>query len=145
MHSPGPRRTIGLTLAGAAVSLLAAGCVGAGGGGGSTASSGSSSSKITPAVPKSGQITLTEYDYYTTPGGITAMQNGVKAFEAKYPNVTIKRQEVPYPSVDKLVTLEEAGNPPNIVIEDQDYLDQYYPGLVPLTTFFSNSFIKQFL
>ncbi|HEY2241252.1 MAG TPA: sugar ABC transporter substrate-binding protein [Streptosporangiaceae bacterium] len=145
MHSPGPRRTIGLTLAGVTVSLLAAGCVGAGGGGGSTASSGSSSSKITPAVPKSGQITLTEYDYYTTPGGITAMQDVIKAFEAKYPNVTIKRQEVPYPSVDKLVTLEEAGNTPNIVIEDQDYLDQYYPGLVPLTTFFSNSFINQFL
>lgn len=134
------RRVLGLAAAATVAALGLAACAT----GSSNASGSGAAATIAPAVPKS-PITLTEYDYYTTGSQQTAIENAISAFEKKYPNVKIQRQAVPYPSVDKLVTLEEAGNTPNIVIEDQDYLAQYYAGLVPMTTFFSKSFINKFL
>jgi multiple sugar transport system substrate-binding protein len=99
---------------------------------------------IPPAVP-TGKITLTEYDYYTPgTGNSLAVQAAFKAFEAKYPNVTIKQQEVPFSGVPKLVDLEAAGKAPNIIIEDQTELDQYYAGIVPMSSFFTPQFLSQF-
>ena len=68
----------------------------------------------------------------------------MKAFEKKYPNVTIKQQEVPFSGVPKLVDLEAAGKAPNVIIEDQTELDQYYAGIVPMSSFFSPQFLNQF-
>lgn len=100
---------------------------------------------IPPAVPKNVKITLTEYDYYTVGGETTMVDTAIKAFEAKYPNVTINREEVPYPGITKLVDLEAAGETPNIVIEDPGSgLTEYYAGVVPLTEFFTPAFLAKF-
>jgi multiple sugar transport system substrate-binding protein len=112
--------------------------------GASNAGAAGSGQNIQPAVGK-GSITLTEYDYYTSTSEEGAIESAISAFEKKYPNVKIERETAPYPGVSKLVTLESAGNTPNIIIEDQDYLSQYYAGLVPLTTFFTPSFINEYL
>ena len=111
---------------------------------GTPGSASSAGKTIQPAVAK-GAITLTEYDYYTSGYETAAIEAAISAFEKKYPNVKIVRQTAPYPAVSKLVTLEAAGNTPNIVIDDQDYLAQYYAGLVPMTTFFPQSFINRYL
>ena len=40
-------------------------------------------------------ITLTEEDYFNTPGQIQALADYTKQFEAAHPGVTVKRQYVP--------------------------------------------------
>ena len=109
-------------------------------------SNGVASVTIAPAVPpRNVKITLTEYDYYTVGGETTMVNTAIHAFEAKYPNVTIKREEVPYPGITKLVDLEAAGEAPNIVIEDPGSgLTEYYAGMVPLTEFFTPSFLAKY-
>ena len=135
------RRAVGITaVAAVGVIGLAACSSGASSSGGSS----SAGQTIQPAVGK-GAITLTEYDYYTSSSEEGAIETAISAFEKKYPNVKIERETAPYPAITKLVTLESAGNTPNIVIDDQDYLSQYYAGLVPLTTFFTPSFINEYL
>jgi multiple sugar transport system substrate-binding protein len=100
---------------------------------------------VPPAVPKTAKITLTEYDYYTPgTGNSVAVKDAIAAFEKMYPNVTIQQQEVPFSGVPKLVDLEAAGKAPNIIIEDQTELDQYYAGIVPMSQFFTPQFIDQF-
>jgi ABC-type glycerol-3-phosphate transport system substrate-binding protein len=50
-------------------------------------------------------ITLTEEDYFNTPGQIAALNLYSKQFEASHPGVTIKRQYVPFANLDtKLLT-----------------------------------------
>jgi multiple sugar transport system substrate-binding protein len=138
------RRTLGLAAVTAVGVLSFAACSSGASNTGTPGSASSAGKTIQPAVAK-GAITLTEYDYYTAGYEAAAIEAAISAFEKKYPNVKIVRQTAPYPAVSKLVTLEAAGNTPNIVIDDQDYLAQYYAGLVPMTTFFPQSFINRYL
>jgi multiple sugar transport system substrate-binding protein len=138
------RRTLAFAAAAAVGVFGLAACSSGASNGGDPGAASPAGQTIQPAVGK-GAITLTEYDYYTSTYEQGAIETAINAFEKKYPNVKIERETAPYPGVSKLVTLESAGNTPNIVIEDQDYLAQYYAGLVPLTTFFKPSFINEYL
>ncbi len=61
-------------------------------------------------------ITLTEEDYFVTSGQVAALAAAAKAFEAKHPGVTIKRQYVPFASLDTKLLTQAAGHDlPNII------------------------------
>jgi multiple sugar transport system substrate-binding protein len=91
-----------LALGVAALALAAAGCSSSSGGGSSN-----------------GKITITELDYFTSSGGNAAVNWYNKKFEAAHPNVTVKRQVVPYANlITKVLQEASAGDLPNIVMLD---------------------------
>ena len=100
---PGTRRRWGAIAIGVVVAALAAaGC-----------SSGSSSGS------SSGKITITELDYFTSNGGNAAVNWYNKKFEAAHPNITVKREVVPYANlITKVLQEASAGDLPNIVMLD---------------------------
>ncbi|PZS40402.1 MAG: ABC transporter substrate-binding protein, partial [Pseudonocardiales bacterium] len=82
--------------------LAAAGC-----------SSGSSSGS------SGGKTTITELDYFTSSGGNAALNWYNKKFEAAHPNITVKREVVPYANlITKVLQEASAGDLPNIVMLD---------------------------
>src|SRR5690242_17233347 len=86
----------------AALALAAASCS-------SSSSSGSSN----------GKITITELDYFTSSGGNAAVNWYNKQFEKAHPNITVKRQVVPYANlITKVLQEASAGDLPNIVMLD---------------------------
>jgi multiple sugar transport system substrate-binding protein len=69
------------------------------------------------------KITLTEEDYFNTPGQIAALNLYTKQFEAKHPGVTIKRQYVPFANLDtKLLTQATAHDLPNLLAVDNPFV-----------------------
>ncbi|HLI58037.1 MAG TPA: extracellular solute-binding protein [Solirubrobacteraceae bacterium] len=70
-----------------------------------------------------GKITLTEEDYFNTPGQIAALQAYNKAFERAHPGVTVKRQYVPFANLDtKLLTQATGGDLPNLLAVDNPFV-----------------------
>ena len=55
-------------------------------------------------------ITLTEEDYFNTPGQVAALNLYSKQFEAAHPGVTIKRQYVPFASLNTKLLTQAAGH-----------------------------------
>ncbi|MGN6176657.1 MAG: extracellular solute-binding protein [Streptosporangiaceae bacterium] len=91
------------------VAAAAAGCSSSGGGGSSSG----------------GKVTITELDYFTASGGNTAVNLYNKQFEASHPNVTVKRQVVPYANlITKVLQEASAGDLPNIVMLDNPNVPQ---------------------
>jgi multiple sugar transport system substrate-binding protein len=69
------------------------------------------------------RITLTEEDYFNTPGQIAALNLYTKQFEAKHPGVTVKRQYVPFANLDtKLLTQATAHDLPNLLAVDNPFV-----------------------
>jgi multiple sugar transport system substrate-binding protein len=68
-------------------------------------------------------ITLTEEDYFNTPGQIAALDLYSKQFEAAHPGVTIKRQYVPFANLNtKLLTQAAAQDLPNLLAVDNPFV-----------------------
>jgi multiple sugar transport system substrate-binding protein len=69
------------------------------------------------------KITLTEEDYFNTPGQIAALNAYTKSFEAAHPGVTVKRQYVPFANLDtKLLTQATGGDLPNLLAVDNPFV-----------------------
>ena len=69
------------------------------------------------------KTTLTEEDYFNTPGQIAALAAYSKAFEAAHPGVTVKRQYVPFADLDaKLLTQAAGQDLPNLLAVDNPFV-----------------------
>ncbi len=109
----------------AAAALTAAGCSSSGG---SSGGGGGSSN---------GKVTITELDYFTTGGSNTAVNAYNKQYEKAHPNVTIKREVVPFANlITKVLQEASAGDLPNIVMLDNPNVPQVAATgqLVPLNS-----------
>jgi multiple sugar transport system substrate-binding protein len=68
-------------------------------------------------------ITLTEEDYFNTPGQIAALAAYSKQFEAAHPGVKIKRQYVPFANLNPKLLTQAAGHDlPNILAVDNPFV-----------------------
>jgi multiple sugar transport system substrate-binding protein len=68
-------------------------------------------------------ITLTEEDYFNTPGQIAALALYSKQFEAAHPGVTIKRQYVPFANLNTKLLTQAAGHVlPNLLAVDNPFV-----------------------
>ena len=75
------------------------------------------------ATKKITKITLTEEDYFNTPGQIKALEVYSKKFEAAHPGVTVKRQYVPFANLNtKLLTQAAGHNLPNLLAVDNPFV-----------------------
>ena len=63
---------------------------------------GCSSSGGSSGGSSNGKTTITELDYFTSSGGNAAVNWYNKKFEAAHPNITVKRQVVPYANLIKI-------------------------------------------
>jgi multiple sugar transport system substrate-binding protein len=71
----------------------------------------------------SGKITLTEEDYFNTPGQISALNLYAKQFEKAHPGVTVKRQYVPFANLDTKLLTQAAGHDlPNLLAVDNPFV-----------------------
>ncbi len=69
------------------------------------------------------KITLTEEDYFNTPGQITALAQYSKQFEAAHPGVTVTRQYVPFANLDTKLLTQAAGHDlPNLLAVDNPFV-----------------------
>jgi multiple sugar transport system substrate-binding protein len=69
------------------------------------------------------KITLTEEDYFNTPGQISGLRSYTKQFESAHPGVTVKRQYVPFANLDtKLLTQATGHDLPNILAVDNPFV-----------------------
>jgi multiple sugar transport system substrate-binding protein len=68
-------------------------------------------------------ITLTEEDYFNTPGQVAALNLYSKQFEAAHPGVTVKRQYVPFANLNTKLLTQAAGHAlPNILAVDNPFV-----------------------
>jgi multiple sugar transport system substrate-binding protein len=68
-------------------------------------------------------ITLTEEDYFNTPGQIAALNLYSKQFEAAHPGVTVKRQYVPFANLNTKLLTQAAGHAlPNLLAVDNPFV-----------------------
>ena len=68
-------------------------------------------------------ITLTEEDYFNTPGQTAALALYSKQFEAAHPGVKIKRQYVPFANLNTKLLTQAAGHAlPNILAVDNPFV-----------------------
>jgi multiple sugar transport system substrate-binding protein len=68
-------------------------------------------------------ITLTEEDYFNTPGQTKALAAYNKKFEKQHPGVTIKRQYVPFANLDTKLLTQAAGHDlPNLSAVDNPFV-----------------------
>lgn len=71
----------------------------------------------------SSKITITEEDYFNTPGQIAALNAYTKSFEKSHPGVIVKRQYVPFANLDtKLLTQATGGDLPNLLAVDNPFV-----------------------
>lgn len=71
----------------------------------------------------SSKITITEEDYFNTPGQISALAAYSRHFEAAHPGVTVKRQYVPFASLDTKLLTQAAGHDlPNLLAVDNPFV-----------------------
>jgi multiple sugar transport system substrate-binding protein len=69
------------------------------------------------------KVTITEEDYFNTPGQIAALNAYSKSFEESHPGVTVKRQYVPFANLDtKLLTQATGGDLPNLLAVDNPFV-----------------------
>jgi multiple sugar transport system substrate-binding protein len=68
-------------------------------------------------------ITLTEEDYFNTPGQVAALALYSKQFEAAHPGVKIKRQYVPFANLNTKLLTQAAGHAlPNLLAVDNPFV-----------------------
>jgi multiple sugar transport system substrate-binding protein len=69
------------------------------------------------------KITITEEDYFNTPGQIAALAAYSKQFEAAHAGVTVKRQYVPFANLDTKLLTQAAGHDlPNLLAVDNPFV-----------------------
>jgi multiple sugar transport system substrate-binding protein len=69
------------------------------------------------------KITLTEEDYFNTPGQTAALAAYSAQFEAAHPGVTVKRQYVPFANLDTKLLTQAAGHDlPNMLAVDNPFV-----------------------
>jgi multiple sugar transport system substrate-binding protein len=69
------------------------------------------------------KITLTEEDYFNTPGQTAALALYTKQFEASHPGVTVKRQYVPFANLNTKLLTQAAGHDlPNLLAVDNPFV-----------------------
>jgi multiple sugar transport system substrate-binding protein len=69
------------------------------------------------------KITLTEEDYFNTPGQIAALNQYNTQFEAAHPGITIKRTYVVFASLDQKLLTQAAGHDlPNLLAVDNPFV-----------------------
>jgi multiple sugar transport system substrate-binding protein len=69
------------------------------------------------------KITLTEEDYFSTPGQVSGLAAYSKQFEAAHPGVTVTREAVPFASLDTKLLTQAAGHDlPNILAVDNPFV-----------------------
>jgi len=69
------------------------------------------------------KITLTEEDYFNTPGQTAALALYSKQFEATHPGVTVKRQYVPFANLNTKLLTQAAGHDlPNLLAVDNPFV-----------------------
>ena len=79
------------------------------------------SSQVTSSAAT--KITLTEEDYFNTPGQTAALALYNKQFQAAHPGVTVKRQYVPFANLNtKLLTQAAGHNLPNLLAVDNPFV-----------------------
>ena len=84
------------------------------------------------------KITLTEEDYFNTPGQTSALALYNKQFEAAHPGVTITREYVPFASLDTKLLTQAAGHDlPNLLAVDNPFVSTMVTTgqVVPLSGF----------
>ena len=89
------------------------------------------------SAPRATSITLTEEDYFNTPGQIAALAAYAKQFEAAHPGVTITREYVPFANLDtKLLTQAAGQDLPNLLAVDNPFVSTMISTgqVVPLST-----------
>jgi multiple sugar transport system substrate-binding protein len=75
------------------------------------------------ATKKITKITLTEEDYFNTPGQTAALALYAKQFEAAHPGVTVKRQYVPFANLNSKLLTQAAGHSlPNLLAVDNPFV-----------------------
>lgn len=73
-----------------------------------------------------GKATITVWDYYTDPNATPITTAVVKAFEAKYPNITVDYQIMDWQTaLDKLNVALSGGTPPDVVTVDMTWLPHF--------------------
>jgi multiple sugar transport system substrate-binding protein len=83
-------------------------------------------------------ITITEEDYFNTPGQIAALTQYNKQFEAAHPGVTVTRTYVPFASLDTKLLTQAAGHDlPNLLAVDNPFVSTMITTgqVVPLSGF----------
>lgn len=86
----------------------------------------------------SSSMTLTEIDYYSTPGQLSSLASYAKQFESAHPGVKVSITHSPFASYDtKLLTDAEGHDLPNIVMSDNPFVpDMVATGeILPLSSF----------
>lgn len=69
------------------------------------------------------KITITEEDYFSTPGQVSGLAAYSKIFEAAHPGVTVKRIEVPFADLDAKLLTQAAGHDlPSILAVDNPFV-----------------------
>ncbi|HEY7484257.1 MAG TPA: extracellular solute-binding protein [Streptosporangiaceae bacterium] len=117
MPKPDRRRTAMYCLA--VVAALATACA-PGSGHGKSASK--APAAVRTDIGKLGPVTLTVWDQEVRGGQNEQMRRLNAAFQAKYPNVTIKRVSRSFPDLQKTLRLALSGdNPPDVVEANQGY------------------------
>ena len=90
------------------------------------------------SAPRATSITLTEEDYFNTPGQIAALAAYAKKFEAAHPGVTVTRQYVPFANLDTKLLTQAAGHDlPNLLAVDNPFVSTMVTTgqVVPVSTF----------
>ena len=69
------------------------------------------------------KMTITEEDYFNTPGQISALAQYSKQFEAAHPGVTVSRVYVPFANLDTKLLTQAAGHDlPNLLAVDNPFV-----------------------
>jgi multiple sugar transport system substrate-binding protein len=80
-------------------------------------------SQATSSAATKAKITLTEEDYFNTPGQTSALAAYNKKFEAAHPGVTVTRQYVPFANLDTKLLTQAAGHDlPNLLAVDNPFV-----------------------
>lgn len=120
---PRPRGSV-LTLALVSTALVASACSAPGSGNAAPTNTGQPKASVATNPAKAGKVTLTVWDQEVRGGQDAEVTKLNKEFEAKYPNVTIKRTSKSFSDLKTTLRLALSGkNPPDVVEANQGYPD----------------------
>lgn len=98
------------------LALAACGAPGSGGGGSTSSAATTPAGGVTTDASKLGQVTLTVWDQEVRGGQAKQMQTLIASFEAKYPNIKVKRVSRSFDDLTKTLKLAMSGaDAPDVV------------------------------
>jgi raffinose/stachyose/melibiose transport system substrate-binding protein len=120
---PRPRGSV-LALALVSTALVASACSAPGSGNAAPTNTGQPKASVATNPAKAGKVTLTVWDQEVRGGQDAEVTKLNKEFQAKYPNVTIKRTSKSFSDLKTTLRLALSGkNPPDVVEANQGYPD----------------------